>query len=306
MARLKLNELILWNDFVPINAKQVTEYAHSYGIKIYWGYEWGWIDGCESIKSIDGDYLERVGEVAINKFENEYASLGVDGIYFQSFTERNDSNIGGVNIAEAVVKLVNDTTAKLYKKYPDLKIQFGLHATSVKDDLDKIARVDSRVEIVWENASAFPFYYNLESANDETYKNDIEFVDKLTTLRKEGISSFLYKGFPTQDWRTFKYQAGPYILGEAGSGIIENDTSLRLPYWKTYQAQWLKYGPYAQKATQHIQKTAGKDFGLGLCGVFDDGIWFPEALAARMLWDSDEDFETNMRITCANRDIRMV
>ena len=46
MARMKLNQLILWNDFAPINKKDFTDCAHSFGISVMWGYAWGWSLDC--------------------------------------------------------------------------------------------------------------------------------------------------------------------------------------------------------------------------------------------------------------------
>ena len=42
MARLKFNQIIIWNDIVPINANDIVDYAHQFGIEIIWGYAWGW------------------------------------------------------------------------------------------------------------------------------------------------------------------------------------------------------------------------------------------------------------------------
>ena len=42
MARVRLNEVIIWNDYVPINIDEIVEYAHSYGISVVLGYSWGW------------------------------------------------------------------------------------------------------------------------------------------------------------------------------------------------------------------------------------------------------------------------
>lgn len=43
-----------------------------------------------------------------------------DGIYFQTFTETNEEKFGDIVIADAAVKLVNQTSDKLLKKYPNL------------------------------------------------------------------------------------------------------------------------------------------------------------------------------------------
>lgn len=32
MSLLRLNEIVIWNDYMPVNAKQVVDAAHGYGI----------------------------------------------------------------------------------------------------------------------------------------------------------------------------------------------------------------------------------------------------------------------------------
>ena len=49
MARLKMNTLIIWNDYVPYNAKEMIDYAHSSNIRVYWGFPWGWDVGCTGL-----------------------------------------------------------------------------------------------------------------------------------------------------------------------------------------------------------------------------------------------------------------
>ena len=178
MARLKLNQLILWNDFVPVNVKDVIDYAHSFGIEVLCGYAWGWIDGCYQIKDISDERLEKLKEETIRQYEEEYAHLGCDGIYFQSFTERHDEYIAGRLIAEAVTTFVNDTANDLLKKYPNLKLQFGLHAISVKNHLDEIAKVDKRIEIIWEDCGEFPYNYLIEVQSEEKFIQTLEFTKK--------------------------------------------------------------------------------------------------------------------------------
>jgi hypothetical protein len=38
------------------------------------------------------------------------------------------------------------------EKYPDLDIQFGLHATSILDNYTCLEELDSRITITWEDA----------------------------------------------------------------------------------------------------------------------------------------------------------
>lgn len=83
MMRLKLNTLIVWNEFVPLNIREITDYAHECGIRLILGCTWGWNDWFD----ISDEAELRAREDAICKtYETEYAGLGVDGIYFQSFT----------------------------------------------------------------------------------------------------------------------------------------------------------------------------------------------------------------------------
>ena len=67
MARLKFNELIIWNDYLPINAKDVIEYAHEYEIKVIWGYAWGWSTDC---RNIDLENLKLLGNKVLKEYEN--------------------------------------------------------------------------------------------------------------------------------------------------------------------------------------------------------------------------------------------
>ena len=146
MMRLKMNGVIIWNDFAPVNQEEIVAYAHSCNIKVYWGFSWLWDTSCNrrSVKNLEGE-----AQKIFEKYEKEYASSGGDGIYFQTFTELKTDNIEGVLVAEAATKFVNETSALFYEKYPSLEIQFGLHATSVRDKLSFLQAVDSRIRIVW-------------------------------------------------------------------------------------------------------------------------------------------------------------
>ncbi len=139
MTRLKLNMIVIWNDFIPVNAKDIVAYAHSNGIKVIWGYSWAW--GVDVDIDNEND-LNKWTDIVLSEYENKYAPIGGDGIYFQSFTETEDEMLGGVLIAEAVTKWVNKICGRLLEKYPELEIQFGLHATSVKNKLEFLRRLN--------------------------------------------------------------------------------------------------------------------------------------------------------------------
>ena len=309
MARMKLNEVVIWNDFCPVNAKEITEYAHEWGIRVIWGFAWGWSAGQCRVATLDDSYLEEVKQSVLERFEREYAHLNVDGIYFQSFTERSDSKVGERSIAEAVVQLVNDTADALLQKYPDLTIQFGLHATSVRTEPEVIARTDPRVEIIWEDHDAFPTCYEPDSRasrEEGAFERTMEFIRTIYTMRPGAKVGLLYKGYCTLDWRRFAYQRGPFLLGEGHSRLSAIDTAMRYQRWKYLSGQWMQYGGMAQKMTQliHEMDPEGK-MALGMAGMFDDGIWFPEAVTSRMLWDSDGTYEQTMREVAAWPCLRM-
>ena len=136
MAKLKLNMAVIWNDEVPTNALEVINYAHSFGIKVYFGYAWGWDNKQNQSDYLTKEAIAKLKESCVKKYEETHLPLGLDGIYFQSFTETTNEYMGDKTIAEVVTGLVNEISGELLRLYPDLKIQFGLHALSTKNHLD--------------------------------------------------------------------------------------------------------------------------------------------------------------------------
>ena len=53
MLRLKMNEIVVWNDYAPINAREIADYAHSLGMKLIWGFAWGWGVDCNTSAQLD-------------------------------------------------------------------------------------------------------------------------------------------------------------------------------------------------------------------------------------------------------------
>ena len=303
MARLKLNQLIIWNDFVPLNAKDVVAYAHEFGISVIWGFAWGWLSGgCQ----IDLSELDEIGENVIRTYESQYADVSGDGIYFQSFTERKDNNIDGRNIAQTVAEFVNGIASRLLQKYPDLHIQFGLHATSVKNDLEHIAKVDPRIEILWEDCGSFPYGYHPKNRPGESYEDTKCFTDQILDLRQQGSTGMLFKGFMTLDWNKgrFVHQTGPYVMGMASPRLADHDVRMLTPVWRNFQSGWLENGRYAYDMARHIYET-GKPVTLGMAGQFAGGIWLPEALCAEFFWSCDRSYEEIFAKVLRRRCIQM-
>lgn len=296
MARQGLNQLILWNDHKPLNAKEIVDYAHAYGIELIWAFSWGWIEGCHRIQSIDEDYLKHVKAQVLDIFERDYADAG-DGIYFQSFTELNSETIGGKIVAEVVTDFVNDVAGELLEKHPDLHIQFGLHANSVRNRLEPISHVDKRIEIIWENGGVFPFDKGIvriedEDAYQKKFEETLTFTEKILTLRgTDAPTGIMFKGFMKLDWSQFVNQSGPFLLGENAPEIQEHDKRLRRDAWRAFSADWLKNGGYAKQFCDFIHQHATQSVNLCMAGLFDGGVYLPQAICSELFWNSDRTYE---------------
>jgi hypothetical protein len=294
MAKLRLNEIIIWNDVAPINAKEVVEYAHQYNIKVIWGFAWGWDTKSNNVLAVyDQNMLKELKKKVIDTYENQYAKTGGDGIYFQSFTELTEEVVDGKCVAELVSELVNDIAGSLLSAYPDLHIQFGLHATSVKNKLDYIKKVDERIYIVWEDCGSFPYSYisSAVSGFDET----LEFTKSTLKLRGEKEKwGAVFKGTLNLDWLTFEHISSPFVLGEKSEEFIKQRSIIKNKIWKLQQAGWIKNADYLRKTVEEI-KNNGNDTVIEALvedALFENEIFFPVALFAEMLWDSSAGTQT--------------
>ena len=290
MARLRLNKLTVWNDFPPVNAKQFVDCAHSYGIKVVWGFTWGW----DQYNSTDKLELSEWKKKVCEDYGTLYAPLGGDGIYFQtSFTETSEQSLDGVSRAKLAVDWVNPIADALLSAYPDVKIEFGLHAGSVKNDLTEIAKTDPRVAITWEDCGAFPYAYGAQNLNekDET----LRFTDEIASLRDGNGFGVVFKGMTWLDWAHFEHHYGSFVIGKSDDAEIEEKTALRRDTIRYQQGYWMQNGDYARQIFEHIaDRTNGKADLEALLedGMFDRHIWLPTALYAEMLWNPKQDFDT--------------
>lgn len=292
LARLKLNQVIIWNDFLPINADDIVEYAHSFGMEVIWGYAWGWGFDCtkENIQALDV-----LSEEILREYHRTYQGKNWDGIYFQSFTE-GPEYIDGIRVSEAVVELVNKTAGALLAENPNLRILFGLHAQSVKKYLDDIAKVDKRLEIIWEDCGSFPYKCCVGGFTDDNMEK-WEVTDNILSLREDGKNGFVYKCQLTMEWSRGRvaHQPGPYVMGKMADEIIKHDEEILIPAWRAYSVKWLKHGEEAHRLTQKIYGSSKGKVNMCLAGMFSGGIWFPTALCAQMFWDCKESYEEIQR-----------
>lgn len=289
MARLKFNELIIWNTYIPINIDDIIDYAHSYGIKVVLGYSWGWREIGQA-KEIKDEDIENVKKIAVEKFKETYTSINCDGIYFQTFTEREDEMVGGKLISQLATDMVNDIADELWKIKPDLRLLFGLHATSVKKHLDVIAQVNPRIELYWEDCGDYPFGYGSKVTDREKHKETLDFIEKVLSLREGKGVVLVFKGIMMLDWNQFALQGGPYVMGQNSKVIASHDKGIRASGWRHYTADWVKHGEDAFDMIEHIKKHMKDDVSMCLAGTFDGGIYLPMAICAEMFRNSAEDY----------------
>ena len=290
MVKLKLNRLIIWNDFVPVNACEIISYAHERQIKIFFGYPWCWDTNCAKFNL---DEVFGTSQDVLNTYLKNFSDLGLDGIYFQSFTELKQDKIGGILIADAVSRYVNRTASLFFERFPDLELQFGLHATSVKDRLEFIKNVNPQIKIVWEDCGAFPFSYL--PSDIENFEQTCNFVREIAVLREESERfGAVTKGFTKLDWGAFEHPLGSSFIGKASDSMKQNRIVRKEKIWKYLQAYWLTNAGKAQQMVKLMSDLRGGN--LDICalvedGMFEENIMFPVALYSEFLWDCDSDVD---------------
>lgn len=302
MVRLKMNTLIVWNDYVPVNAAEMIEYAHSCGIRVIWGFAWCWDTDCARFSM---DAFDEYSTEVCEKYEKEYAHLGGDGIYFQSFTELDTEYIGDVLIADAVTQFVNQTASRIYEKHPNLELQFGLHANSVKDRLAYIANTDPRIRIVWENCGSFPFaYHPHEVAN---FGQTCDFVREIAKLRgADDRFGVVTKGLTKLDWSAFEHLDGAVNIGVSSEYRRDERVRRKHKIWRYVQAYWLTHADYAIEMVRLMAESKNGDLDITALvedGMFEKEIMYPIALYSEMLWNCNAELSTMMSDIALREDV---
>ena len=302
MMKLKMNRVIIWNDFLPVNAREITEYAHARNIKVIWGFSWLWDTDCAKfdMNALDGESAK-----VFEKFEKEFGTTEIDGIYFQTFTELNREYIGGALIAEAAANFVNRTAKLFYEKYPNIELEFGLHANSVKKRLEFIREVDPRIRIIWENCGSFPFSYLPDDIKD--FEETLRFVRKIASLRGDDERfGVVTKGLVKLDWETFEHCKGAQYIGISTKRMKHDRIDRKAPIWKYIQANWIAYADKALETVRTMRDCKEENlivYALVEDGMFEENLMWPVALYAQMLWDCDEALPSLLSRTALRSDV---
>ncbi|MBQ9431126.1 MAG: hypothetical protein IJU44_06195 [Kiritimatiellae bacterium] len=281
MARSRFNRAIIWNDRQIVNAKQVVECAHSWGIEIYWGFHWGW-----GIEFNDISKLDQLSEAIVEEWRQIWKPMGGDGIYFQSFTETSKQEMGGRLIADIVTELVNKTTKKIRAESPETEIIFGLHASSIHKPgaTEAIARTDPSLEILWEDCGAFPFHDGGLSTNMITYCDEI--------LALTPSVGFCWKAQLRIDWGHFRRPlAGPFMLGCAGERLTERDRAITLPRHAPLDEYWIKNGKWAYDFVRHVREGKHQPKEFSAVAEYNPPYSFATHCQAELFWSTKDSWD---------------
>lgn len=300
MQRLRLNIITVWNDYPPINAREFIEYAHKAGIKVIWGFSIGW---GYKVNISDNSELDRIIDAALEHYEKNYLDLGGDGIYFQSFTETDQDTQDGINIACAVKIYVNKIYERFKSRFGDIRIQFGLHATSVKKYLDEIGGIDPGIEVIWEDLGCFPYEYNPENTEDS--EQMLSLTERITTLG-EGNMGVVLKGLSCLEWFQFENQFGRYPMGVWNERSVESRRDGQRKFWRRVNALWLKNGHLAKDALLRLS-SGGANTAEALVedGLLEEVIPLAVAVMAELMWDPECEMEDIVYRAAIRPDVEM-
>jgi hypothetical protein len=274
----------VWNSVAPLNLAEVAAYAHQRGIRLIAGFHWGWGHQLDLTSASD---RARIRELALETYRKEYAGQPIDGIYFQTLTEHANQEAGGRSIASWCCELVNDIAAELYAAAPDLSIQFGLHATSIRDHYTDLAALDPRIIITWEDAGALPFSYSPDPAFKEGYEATLAYARQLAAFRPGTPFALVPKGWMCLRWEDEFAAHGPFLLGERNAEFLRDRLAARQPEWDARNLQWFRHFPLAARFYREIAAVNPAVIATGLVedGLFDARIQPSVALLGETLWN---------------------
>ncbi len=301
MSRWKMNTLICWNDFAPGNAAEVVDFAHRVGIEVIWGYTWCW---GEEVDPNDPAELASWRDRVIRTYERQYLPVGGDGVYFQTFTETHQKKIGPKTVAELAARWVNEIAGALLSRHPGLRVQFGVHAISIRRNFRRLKAVDPRVSIVWEDAGGFPYSYDVGDV--ATIDRTAAYTRRLAGLRAPDEDvGFVLKGMGSLSWPTFEHQLGPYVMGRADRDFIRRRAAMLAARWKHVELGWRRNLPAVCKTVRAA--LAARPKRLTVTGLVEDALWeenmyLPPCLLAEALWNPRENPDRIVEKVSAARD----
>lgn len=295
MARLKMNTLTVWNDIPPVNFREVIDYAAERGIRVIAGFHWGW---GKKLDLGDSSTLEKLEQYVMNHFEEYYAKAGLTAIYFQTLTEfPAENNEVAARNTRLCCEMVNRVSDSLLKKYPGLRVYFGLHAISIMDNIDLLESVDSRISLVWEDAGMIPFCIEPVTRKSDTRRGwlnqrpdmpaTIDYSKRIARLRDRREFMMVAKGFINLRWDNFEHH-GAYWMGGQLSQQIRRKALENQALNSKFNMLWFRNYPEVLKLYREVLAENPRETQV-TC-LFEDGtleyaIQPSIALLSAILWN---------------------
>ena len=305
MARVKLNMITIWNEQVPVNIDEFIDYAHSRGIDVVMGFDWGWAVADASITTDEG--RAKIKRMILDNFEKNYSKLDLDAIYFQTQTEHFRTGEEGESLAGHLTKFVNDVSSDLLENYPELEIHFGLHATSIQDNYKELDGLLEEVVIVWEDAGVIPYFYSpTPEFTEEHWKQSkididnsegtIAYSKKLATFRPGTAFGMVAKGWANLNWGDFSGHKS-FLIGEYSRDYVHKKHVSRDIRWNRINNLWNKNYKYALNFYREMLPICKDGMivqALVEDGVFEEAIEPAVSLFGVMVWDPSVEENTMM------------
>ncbi len=294
MARLRFNALTIWNDCPPINFATVIDAAHARGIEVIAGFHWGWgMTGLDLTRQADRDAIRRD---VVDRYLRDYRHADLDGIYFQTLTEHDTQIMNdGRSTAAVCTELVNEIATELLALDPGLRIEWGLHATSITQHLDDLRALRDEVIITWEDAGALPWSYDPildqpapPAKAGSTVAETLALSQQLMRLRPGSEFAMVPKGWTCLSWGTEFENHGPFILGERDREWIAHRAAERRTRWGWVDRAWLRDFSQAlefYRALLAEKPTVATVTALIEDGVIEAGVPVSVRLLAESLWN---------------------
>lgn len=259
----KYNTISFWNRGVPSDAEHLNAYAHDRGVKIWWGFSWGWIapdfaDASPALAkrlfAIYEEQKKRIGQdipalcpnadetpqalmdYVLDVFEHQYAWIpDLDGVYFQTATEalcpceKCTTTPRGENFMRTMLPIIEE----LHRRYPNLLISCGIHNTAGMEDFKALKGLPDYCNICWEGQ--VPWAPTLEIAKDQlTYRGAREnFAGVYRITMHCGMimrGGSLYRNEPDRNWLSRIEKLWDYLdngdgsdTGTEGFRLIEDE-----------------------------------------------------------------------------------
>jgi hypothetical protein len=286
MARLKMNALTVWNDHVPLNMPDILDYAHARGVQVTAGFHWGW--GNDQRDLSNADDRRWIKQHVLDTYRMQYAHLALDGLYFQTLTEHSTREIAGRSVAGWCCELVNDIAGALFDHNPNLHIQFGLHATAIREQYPDLSPLDERITITWEDAGALPYEYTaLTESRGETFASTLAYSRELAAFRPGSTFGICPKGWMCLRWGDEFEHHGPFILGERDPQFLHDRLRARQGEWAVHNARWFRHYPLAARFYRDMLAVNPHLLVTGLVedGLFELQVQPSVALFAETLWN---------------------